>query len=108
MVHGGLYGDSHSGSTRTILDAAVGNMEAAYTYASDRPSDEIFSGNCILPTMTLQSGVYEFTSDVTVPVRGEIAFDGDDVADAFWIMQIAGDLIISEYASVVLLGGAKT
>ena len=82
-------------------------MEAAYTDASDCPSDHFYSGNSF-PTMMLPPGVYEFTSDVTFPVRGEIAFDGDDVADAFWIMQIAGNLFISEYASVVLLGGAKT
>ena len=81
-------------------------MEAAYTDASDCPSDHFYSGNSF-PTMMLPPGVYEFTSDVTVPVGGEISFNGEDDADAVWIMQIAGNLLISSDSSVELFSGAK-
>jgi hypothetical protein len=79
-------------------------MITAYNDAAGRPTPdfvELGSGN--IGGMTLTSGLYKWTSTVTIPTDVTLTGGADDV----WIFQIAGDLTQSSAINVVLSGGAQ-
>lgn len=104
QVTGKIYAADMVSPTSTNLTTAVENMITAYNDAAGRPSPdytELGSGN--IGGTTLVSGLYKWTSTVTIPSDIIISGSADDV----WIFQISGDLTMSAGKKVILQGGAK-
>lgn len=104
QVTGKVYAADMVSPTSTNLTTAVENMITAYNDAAGRPSPdflELGTGN--IGGTTLTSGLYKWTSAVTIPSDITISGSADDV----WIFQISGDLSMSAGTKVILQGGAK-
>ena len=68
VVGASLYAPYYLAPTPEILDAAVDDMEAAYTVAFHLHPYEIFSVNTIFePNYVPYKGVTKFTDDATLP-----------------------------------------
>ena len=105
LVGGRLYSASHSPPTPDILDAAVSNMDTAYSDASQLPGlCHGITGNHDFYTM-VPAGVTYFPVDVNLPSDHILIVTGD--VDDFWVLQIGGDLTFHKDSSVELFGGAK-
>jgi hypothetical protein len=79
-------------------------MQTAYTDAAGRTlpdHTELGSGN--IGGMTLASGLYKWSTGVTIPTDVTLSGGPNDV----WIFQIAGNLTIAGATSVLLSGGAQ-
>ena len=94
----------------TLLTAAIGHMESAYTNAAGRATPDgtnMYSGN--LGGQTIAPGLYKWTTDVTIPTNVTLSGGAND----YWIFQIAGNLTIASGGSVpagvkvLLSGGAQ-
>lgn len=104
QVTGKIYAADMVSPTSTNLTTAVENMITAYNDAAGRPSPdytELGSGN--IGGTTLASGLYKWSSTVTIPSDLTISGSADDV----WIFQISGDLSMSAGKKIILQGGAK-
>lgn len=103
-VTGKVYAADQASPTPINLTTAVSNMETAYTDAAGRPTPnfvELGAGD--LSGLTLSSGLYKWTSTVTVPTDITLSGGANDV----WIFQIAGDLTVSSAVNMTLTGGAQ-
>jgi hypothetical protein len=79
-------------------------MQTAYTDAAGRTLPdytELGSGN--IGGMTLASGLYKWSTGVSIPTDVTLSGGPNDV----WIFQIAGDLTVAGAAAVILSGGAQ-
>ena len=79
-------------------------METAYTDAAGRPTPdftELGTGN--ISGMTLMPGLYKWSTAVGLPSDVTLSGGPNDV----WILQIAGNLIVSNGVAVHLAGGAQ-
>ena len=79
-------------------------MQTAYTDAAGLTLPdytELGSGN--IGGLTLASGLYKWSTGVTIPTDVTLSGGPNEV----WIFQIAGDLTIAGAASVLLSGGAQ-
>lgn len=104
QVTGKVYAADMAGPTSTNLTTAVENMITAYNDAAGRPSPdflELATGN--IGGLTLASGLYKWTSTVTMPRDLVISGGPNDV----WIFQISGDLSMSAGVNITLNGGAQ-
>ncbi len=104
QVTGKIYASDMASPTPVNLTTAVENMITAYNDAAGRPSPgflELGTGN--IGGKTLSSGLYKWTSTVTIPSALTISGSTDDV----WIFQISGDLNMSAGVSITLEGGAQ-
>jgi hypothetical protein len=104
QVTGKVYASDMASPTPVNLTTAVENMITAYNDAAGRPSPdflEFATGN--IGGRTLSSGLYKWTSTVTIPSALTISGSADDI----WIFQIAGDLNMSAGVIVTLDGGAQ-
>lgn len=89
QVTGKVFAADMVTPTSVNLTTAVNNMISAYNDAAGRPTPdflELGTGN--IGGMTLTSGLYKWTSTVTIPTNLTLSGGPDDV----WIFQIAGDL----------------
>lgn len=88
--------------TATLLTAAVGDMQTAYTDAAGRPADftEIGAGN--IGGMTLPPGTYYWSSGLLIPTDVTLSGSANDT----WIFQIAGGITQASGAQMKLTGGA--
>ena len=111
-VTGNIYTVDDSGPTGcyTIdpsgLSGAVGDMGLAYTDAAGRDvsdSAKIELGAGKIGGLTLTTGVYKWSSDVSI--SSELTISGSDTDT--WIFQIAGALSQASDVNVTLVGGAK-
>lgn len=103
-VTGKVYAADQASPTPINLTTAISNMETAYTDAAGRSTPnfvELGAGD--LSGLTLTSGLYKWTSTVTVPTDITISGGADDI----WIFQIAGDLTVSSAKNMILTGGAQ-
>lgn len=103
-VTGKVYAADQASPTPINLTTAISNMETAYTDAAGRSTPnfvELGAGD--LSGLTLTSGLYKWTSTVTVPTDITISGSADDI----WIFQIAGDLTVSSAVNMTLTGGAQ-
>lgn len=103
-VTGKVYAADQASPTPSNLTTAVSNMETAYTDAAGRPTPnfvELGAGD--LGGLTLSSGLYKWTSTVTVPTDITISGGANDI----WIFQIAGDLTVSSAVNMTLAGEAQ-
>ncbi len=104
QVTGNIYAADMADPTPVTLTTAVNDMITAYNDAAGRPSPdflELGTGN--IGGMTLASGLYKWTSTVTIPSDLTLTGGADDI----WIFQIAGDLSQSSAVLVTLNGGAQ-
>tara|TARA_R110002072_G_scaffold284396_5_gene448703 strand:- start:30547 stop:31674 length:1128 start_codon:yes stop_codon:yes gene_type:complete len=104
QVTGTLYGADMSPPTSTSLTTAVLDMQTAYSDAAGRPTPDFLNlGTGNIGGRTLEAGLYNWGSSVTIPSDLVIFGSANDV----WIFQIAGDLSISANRQVTLAGGAQ-
>ncbi|MCV9385979.1 ice-binding family protein [Reichenbachiella ulvae] len=103
QVTGNVYAADMADPTPVNLTTAVNNMTTAYNDAAGRPSPdfvELGSGN--IGGMTLTSGLYKWSSTVTIPTDLTLTGSATDV----WIFQIDGNLTQSAATAITLNGGA--
>lgn len=103
LVTGRIYAANYAQPAPTVLTTAIGNMTAAYTNAAGRTNPnqtELGSGN--IGGMTIGPGLYKWSTGVTIPTSVTLSGSSTDV----WIFQIAGNLLVSSGAQVIL-GGAQ-
>jgi hypothetical protein len=103
LVNGKVYAADYAGSTPATMNAAISDMEAAYTDAlSWSPGGtELGAGN--IGGMTLAPGVYKWSTVVSIPTDVTLSGGPNDV----WIFQIAQGLVVSSGKHVILSGGAQ-
>ncbi|MBZ0244641.1 MAG: ice-binding family protein [Cyclobacteriaceae bacterium] len=103
-VTGKVYAADQASPTPINLTTAVNDMITAYNDAAGRPSpdfSELATGN--IGGKILTSGLYKWTTTVTVPSDVTISGGPNDV----WIFQIDGDLTMGNAVSITLNGGAQ-
>jgi hypothetical protein len=103
QVTGSIYAADMVSPTPINLTTAVSDMITAYNDAAGRPSpdfSELGTGN--IGGKTLSSGLYKWTSTVTIPSDVTIKGSATDV----WIFQISGNLNMSSSVNINLTGGA--
>lgn len=102
VVVGKVYAADYASPTPTILTAAVGDMETAYTEAAGRTPDftELYTGD--LTGKTLTTGVYKWGTGVLISAGG-VTISGSST-DVF-IFQIAQNLTVASGAIITLSGG---
>jgi hypothetical protein len=89
----------------TLLTAAVGDMETAYSDAAGRaPTHPAELGGGNISGMTLPPGVYKWGTGVHIDGRGVTLAGGKD---AVWIFQVGNGLTVDAGAKMILAGGAK-
>lgn len=104
QVTGKIYAADMASPTPENLTTAVENMITAYNDAAGRPSPdfvELGTGN--IGGLTLEPGLYKWTSTVTIPTDVVLSGGADDV----WIFQISGDLTMSSDVNITLESGAQ-
>jgi hypothetical protein len=99
QVTGKAFADDYSSPTQGELNVAVLDLEAAYTNASLRTATSSLVDGAI-GGLTLTTGVYTFTSGITI--TSDLTFEGglDDV----FIIQTAGTLTQAANTQVILSG----
>ncbi|MEO8181429.1 MAG: ice-binding family protein, partial [Deltaproteobacteria bacterium] len=86
-VDGDIFAADGQAPTPSALSTAVSDMHAAYDDAAGRISPEFLNlGAGAIGGLTLTSGLYKWTSVVTIATDVTISGDANDV----WIFQIAG------------------
>jgi len=102
QVTGNVYAADYASPTPSDLTTAVGDMELAFTDAAGRAPDvtELAAGD--IGGMTLEPGVYQWSSGLSIPT--DITLEGGQTG--VWIFQIAQDLTVSGATNVLLHGGA--
>jgi hypothetical protein len=87
----------------SYLTGAVGDMGFAYTDAAGRTlPDAIELGAGEIGGLTLEPGLYKWSTDVNISTNVTLAGSDTDV----WIMQIAGNLNQASAARITLADGA--
>jgi hypothetical protein len=87
----------------TLLTAAIGDMQTAYTDAAGRvlpDFTELGAGN--IGGLTLVPGLYKWGNDVSILTDLTLSGGPNDV----WIFQIGGKLTLANATKVILIGGA--
>ncbi|HYV95391.1 MAG TPA: ice-binding family protein [Chitinophagales bacterium] len=86
------------------LTTAINDMQTAYTDAKGRSNPNFLNlGAGNIGGTTLTTGLYKWTSAVTIPT--DITIAGGP--NAVWIFQISGTLKVSSAVHVTLSGGAQ-
>jgi hypothetical protein len=104
QVTGKIYASDYAAPTPSNLTTAVGDMLAAYADAKGRllpDATELGAGN--IGGLTIYPGLFNWTTDVTVPTDVTLSGGPNDV----WIFQITGDLIVTGAKNIILSGGAQ-
>jgi hypothetical protein len=100
------YAADYKGFTPAKLTAAVGDMEAAYSDATQRSSDDASRtnlGDGDISGMTLHPGVYTFDRDISFSEN--IFLDGNH--DDVFIIQTTGNILQADGVNVELRGGVN-
>jgi hypothetical protein len=104
QITGKIFAADMADPTPINLTTAVNNMITAYSDAAGRPTpDFIELGTGNIGGKTLESGLYKWTSSVTIPSDVTISGGANDV----WIFQISGDLSMGSAVKIILTGGAQ-
>jgi len=103
LVNGEIFAASYTSPTPSKMTTAISDMETAYTDAAGRVyPKELDLGAGTIEGMTLEPGLYKWGSNVGFT---KLTFKGD--ADAVWILQMTGDLIVGAGAFITLEDGAN-
>ncbi|WP_404363215.1 ice-binding family protein [Marinobacter sp.] len=103
LVTGKVFAANMASPTPSMLTTAVSDMETAYTDAAGRSNPdatELGAGN--ISGMNLTPGLYKWSSGLLITTNVTLTGNANDV----WILQIAGDLTVSNGVIVKLEGGA--
>ena len=104
QVVGDVFAANNDPPTPTTLTTAVADMQTAYVDAAGRKSADFLNlGGGAIGGLTLEPGLYKWTSTVTIP--DDVTLAGS--ADAVWIFQVTGDLKLSADKEMILSGGAR-
>jgi Ice-binding-like len=104
QVVGGVFAANNDPPTPTELTTAVGDMQTAYTDAAGRKLPDFLNlGGGAIGGLTLEPGLYKWTSTVTIPSDVTLAGSADDV----WIFQVTGDLNLAAAKEMILSDGAQ-
>jgi hypothetical protein len=104
QVVGSVFAADNDPPTPTELTTAVADMRLAYTDAAGRSTPDFLNeAGGAIGGLTLEPGLYKWTSSVTVPSNVTLAGSADDT----WIFQITGDLQVSAEKLMILSGGAR-
>lgn len=103
QIAGSVYAADYAVPTPAYLTIAVGDMQSAFTEAAGRAPDVIALGGGSIGGMTIDPGVYQWSSGLLISADVELNGGSHDV----WIFQIAEDLLITNGTSVSLAGGAQ-
>jgi Ice-binding-like len=104
QVVGGVFAADNDPPTPTELTTAVVDMQTAYTDAAGRKLPDFLNlGGGAIGGLTLEPGLYKWTSTVTIPTDVTLAGSADDV----WIFQVTGDLKLAAAKQMILSGGAQ-
>ena len=91
-------------TSATMLTAAIGDMQTAYTDAAGRVNPDFLNlGAGSIGGKTLTPGLYKWTTGLLIPTSITISGAPDDV----FIFQVAGTLIMSSAVNVILAGGVQ-
>jgi hypothetical protein len=104
QVVGGIFAANNDPPTPSKLTTAVADMQTAYVDAAGRGSPDFLNleGGAI-GGLTLEPGLYKWTSTVTIPTDVTLAGSANDV----WIFQVTGNLKLSAAKAMILSGGAR-
>jgi uncharacterized protein YjdB len=102
LVTGKVYAYDYAVPTPAKMNTAINDLGTAYTTANGLAPcvTELGAGN--IGGMTLSSGVYKWSSGVTIPTDLTLSGNSTDV----WVFQIAQNLDIASAKQVKLTGGA--
>ncbi len=104
QVAGFLYAADMTSPTPTNMTTAISDMELAYTDAAGRSAPDFLNlASGAIGGLTLEPGLYKWTSAVTLPTDVILVGGLKDV----WIFQIDGDLSSSSAVRVTLSGGVQ-
>jgi hypothetical protein len=104
QVIGRVFAADNDPPTPADLTTAIGAMQTAYTDAAGRPTPDVLNlGDGAIGGLTINPGLYTWTTTVTIPSDVELSGAPNDV----WIFQITGDLEISPEKRITLSGGAQ-
>ncbi len=104
QVTGKIYAADMASPTPSNLTTAISDMQTAYDFAAGRTEPKelnLLSG--AIGGQTLTSGLYKWTSSVTIS-GSNLTLTGS--ATDTWIFQVDGDLSIASAIQVILAGGA--
>lgn len=103
LVTGRIYAANLTPPTPTLMTAAIGAMETAYTNAAGRtlPDSTEFGAGSI-GSLTIEPGLHTWSSAVDINTDLTLTGTATDV----WVFQIAQDLTLANDISVLLAGGA--
>jgi endonuclease/exonuclease/phosphatase family metal-dependent hydrolase len=107
-ISGEAHGASYAGDIAAALTVAVLDMQAAYTDAASRTTDDLARKELakgLIGGLTLLPGVYTFTTNV--PISEDLYLDALGDPDAVFIIQTTGILTLAANKEVKLLNGAK-
>ena len=91
-------------TSATMLTAAIGDMQTAYTDAAGRSNPDFLNlGAGTIGGKTLTPGLYKWTTSVNIPTDITISGNSTDV----FIFQVAGTLKMSSAVRVTLQGGVQ-
>jgi hypothetical protein len=91
-------------TSATMLTAAIGDMQTAYTDAAGRSNPDFLNlGAGTIGGKTLTPGLYKWTSSVIIPSDITISGSSTDV----FIFQVAGTLKMSSSVRITLTGGVQ-
>lgn len=103
QVTGRLYASDYALPTPSNLTTAISDMELAFTDAAGRAPDVTGLGGGDIGGMTLEPGVYGWSTSLIIPT--DIVLEGSETD--VWIFQIAGDMTSSSGVNMVMAGGAQ-
>jgi hypothetical protein len=103
QVTGKIYAADYAAPTPSNLTTAVGDMLTAFADAAGRAPDVTALGAGNIGGLTIYPGVFQWSTDVTVPTDVTLSGGPNDV----WIFQIAGNLSVAGAKNVILSGGAQ-
>lgn len=104
QVVGGIFAANNDPPTPIDLTTAVADMQLAYTDAAARKLPDFLNlAGGAIGGLTIEPGLYNWTSSVTIP--SDVTLAGS--ADAVWIFQVSGDLKLSAAKQMILSGGAR-
>jgi len=92
-------------TSATMLTAAIGDMQAAYTDAAGRSNPDFLNlGAGNIGGKTLTPGLYKWTSALNIPTDITISGSPTDI----FIFQVAGTLKMSSTVRITLAGGVQS
>ncbi|MEX2606197.1 MAG: ice-binding family protein [Kiritimatiellia bacterium] len=106
QVTGKVYASDYTAPTPTKMTTAISDMETAFTNAAVRSlpdTTELGSGD--ISGLTIHPGLHKWSTGVAV--NADVILDAEGDADAVFIFQIAGDLVVASGQHVILVGRAQ-